>query len=128
MILNDENRRNDSMTLQNVYFFCSWVIKEIAFMCGMVWKAIIVRLLTPVDFYDPLPSPDFFVLAELLVLLKCHFYELVQNKLAQFMACMCVIKFPPRIEGKWENRTKKDLTEERKLKSKHFLHFLQFAF
>ena len=53
-------------------FFCSRVIKEIAFMCGMVWKAIIVRLLTPVDFYDPLPSPDFFVLAELLVLLKCH--------------------------------------------------------
>ena len=72
MILNDENRRNDSMTLQNVYFFCSWVIKEIAFMCGMVWKAIIVSLLTPVDFYDPLPSPDFFVLAELLVLLKRH--------------------------------------------------------
>ena len=46
-------------------------------MCGMVWKAIVVRLLTPVDFYDPLPSPDFFVLAELLVLLKCH--SLVKN-------------------------------------------------
>ena len=55
-------------------FFCSWVIKEIAFMCGMVWKAIVVRLLTPVDFYDPLPSPDFSVL---LVLLKCR--SLVKN-------------------------------------------------